>query len=70
MAPNGPNGQQFLVAKEAAGIARVHVQTLYRWLRHPDKKQRPPVRRFSRNCLRFPADKFMEWKRERDQGEP
>lgn len=67
MAQNGPselrNHRQFLAAKEAAAIIGIHVQTLYRWTRHPDKKRRPPMRRFGRQCLRFPVDEFMEWQK-------
>lgn len=49
---------EFLTAKEVAGIARVHVNTVYRWL--TKSRRAPPFSRVTRS-YRFPRAEFYAW---------
>lgn len=49
----------FLTIKEAAPIARIHPQTLYKLIRD-DPKNAPPFGRV-RRAIRLPTQKFYLW---------
>ena len=51
----------FYTPKEGAAYMRVSMLTFYKYLKKPRKKGGPPVRRFGRNCIRLPKEKFIAW---------
>jgi excisionase family DNA binding protein len=55
--------REFLTIKEAAAIARVHVETFYRLIRRRPRSA-PPFCRV-RRAIRIPAVEFHEWMRRR-----
>lgn len=58
---NGANSKNFFTPKEAADYIGVSLLTFYQYARKPQSKGGPPVRRFGRNCIRLPKDKFIKW---------
>jgi hypothetical protein len=47
--------------KEAAAYIGVTRKTFQRYLKKPFEKGGPPRRRFGKQCVRIPIDKFIAW---------
>ncbi|MFA5897706.1 MAG: helix-turn-helix domain-containing protein [Hyphomicrobium sp.] len=58
---NGGNSKNFFTPKEAADYIGVSTNTFYKWLRKPQTRGGPPVRKFGLNCYRLPKEKFIKW---------
>lgn len=58
---NGISAKNFFTPKEAADYINVSLVTFYGYLRKAPARGGPPVRRFGRNCIRLPRDKFIKW---------
>jgi predicted DNA-binding transcriptional regulator AlpA len=56
-----PSRKQFFTVKEVADYIGVSLKTAYDYAKIPMTKGGPPVRRFGKNCIRFPREKFIEW---------
>ena len=63
---NGTDSDTFYTPKEAAAKIRVSLLTFYKYLKKPVSKGGPPVRRFGRNCIRLPKNKFDAWANPKD----
>lgn len=61
---NGANSDTFYTPKEAAAKIRVSLLTFYKYLKKT--KGAPPFRRFGRNCIRLPKEKFDAWANPKD----
>lgn len=49
---------QFLTLEECAKYLRVHYHTLYGWVQNG---KGPPIRQFTKQCIRVPKKAFFEW---------
>ena len=56
-----PNGSQFYTVKEVASLLGISITTAYEYVHAKSKKGGLPVKRFGRNCIRIPKDKFNTW---------
>jgi excisionase family DNA binding protein len=54
----------FLTLEECANYLRVHYMTFYTWVQ---ENKGPPIRRFSRQCIRVPKKSFLEWAESRSK---
>lgn len=54
-------GKNFITVKDAARILGTSMTTMYDLAKRPVEKGGPPTRRFGRNIIRFPRNKFMAW---------
>ena len=52
------DGIDFLTIEECANYLRVHYMTFYTWIQ---ENKGPPVRRFTRQCIRVPKQPFLDW---------
>jgi excisionase family DNA binding protein len=56
----GGASKHYLTLKEAAAYLRVDRKTFHRWTKGP-RKDRPPIIKISRNCIRIPIEEFTNW---------
>lgn len=52
-------GNAYYTVKDVAFLLEVSKPTVYVMIKR--KANRPPVKRFGRNTIRFPKDAFNEW---------
>jgi excisionase family DNA binding protein len=56
----GTLSKHYFTLKEAAAYIGVHQKTFYRWTKRP-RKDRPPLVKISRHCVRVPVEEFTDW---------